>query len=333
MKPRRLQVLRIAVSAALLALAWHLVDNDKLLGVLRSMDLTLLCTAILLTVPMHLLSALRWKLTCAQIDTPLSMHEAVREYYLASWLNTVLPGGVTGDAMRVWRQGGIGHAPQTHPDRPRAKFPAKFPAKFFGRFRRPLHGVVLERFAGQCALFTVLGAGMAINHSRLMPLFDVLLTITGLIALVSVVWWALVSHARTRNGSVPGWRQQLLELHTDAQRAFSPWPVFWLQLALSLAVVATYLTIFWLAAQAVHAPLDFATALLAIPLVLTAMALPVSVGGLGLRETAAAVLWPGLSMSASNGVASALAYGAVILIGALPGAIVLMQQRSASRSR
>ncbi|MFT5447278.1 MAG: uncharacterized membrane protein YbhN (UPF0104 family) [Gammaproteobacteria bacterium] len=322
MKPRHLQVLRIAVSAVLLGLAWHLVDHEMLLGVLRTMDVMLLCTAISLTVPMHLLSALRWKLTCAQIDTPLSLHEAVREYYLASWLNTVLPGGMTGDAMRVWRQGAPGRAPQTHPDRS--------PAGFLSRFRQPLHGVVLERFAGQCALFAVLGAGMALNHSRLMPLFDVLLTITGLIALVIVVWWALVSHARTGDGSVHGWRQQLLELHTDARRAFSPWRVFWLQLALSLTVVATYLTIFWLSAQAVHAPLDFATAWLAIPLVLTAMTLPISVGGLGLRETAAAVLWPGLSMSASSGVASALAYGVVILIGALPGAIVLMHRRSAS---
>ena len=92
-------------------------------------------------------------------------------------------------------------------------------------------------------------------------------------------------------------------------------------------MVASYLAIFWVAAKAVHTPLDMASALLAIPLVLTAMTLPVSVGGLGLRETAAAVLWPLLSYSPSDGAASALTYGVVILIGALPGVAVLLMQR------
>ena len=105
-----------------------------------------------------------------------------------------------------------------------------------------------------------------------------------------------------------------------------PWPVLLTQAGLSLAVVASYLLIFCLSARAVHAPLDAASALLAIPLVLSAMALPVSVGGWGLREASAAVLWPLLSMPASNGAASALTYGIVILIGALPGIGVALRK-------
>lgn len=317
--------LRVVASTALLVLAWHLVEVDQLLEVLRTMDLTLLCTAVLFTVPMHLLSALRWKLTCTRIGAPIALREAVREYYLASWLNTVLPGGVGGDAMRVWRQGTPGHRSHEHSDPPSGHVA--------GRFQRPLHGVVLERFAGQCALFAVLGAGLAVNHSRLMPLLNELFMLGGLALLVLVVCWVSICDAGIHRRALTGWRKQLRELSSNAKRAFSPWRVFWLQVGYSLAVVTTYLGIFWLAALAVHAPLDVATGVVAIPLVLTAMTLPISVGGLGLRESAAAVLWPALSMSASSGVASALAYGAVILIGALPGAVVLMQRRSAPGTR
>ena len=114
------------------------------------------------------------------------------------------------------------------------------------------------------------------------------------------------------------------QLRGDASAALTPLPILFAQVLLSFAIVATYLLIFWLCAQAVHAPLSAASALLAIPLVLTAMTIPLSVGGLGLRESAAAVIWPLLSMSANDGVAAALLYGAVVLFGSLPGVAVLI---------
>jgi uncharacterized membrane protein YbhN (UPF0104 family) len=212
MKPGFPQALRVIISAVLLVLAWHLVDGEQLLEVLRTMDMALLCAAIVITVPMHLLSALRWRLTCAQIGAPISLPG----YYLASWLNTVLPGGISGDALRVWRQSTPSPSLHGHPDRP--------PGGFAERFQLPLHGVVLERLAGQCALFAVLGTGVAINHARLMPLLHELLMLGGLIALGIAVSWALISFAGRRNESRPGWHTQLIELRRNAKRAFSPWP-------------------------------------------------------------------------------------------------------------
>lgn len=66
-----------------------------------------------------------------------------------------------------------------------------------------------------------------------------------------------------------------------------------------------------------------AIALLAIPVVLYAMILPVSVGGLGLRELTAAGLWPLLDMAAAEGVLTALLYGGVVLVGSLPAVLFL----------
>ncbi|MFT5176518.1 MAG: hypothetical protein ACI8W7_004714 [Gammaproteobacteria bacterium] len=323
MKPQHLALLRIVMSVMLLALAWRLVDGDSLLRLLRTMDIALLFIAVALTIPMHVLSALRWQLTCKRIGMQLSLPDALREYYLASLLNTVLPGGVSGDAARVWRQ-----AERYSEHRVPA---ATASAQGRSRYRRPLHGVLVERFAGQCALFAVLGMGVAVNHQRLSPVRDLLLAVVVLIVLAALVWWVLVRQANAAASSTTRWRSIVREFHADARHALLPLPVLALQSALSLAVVTSYLAIFWVAAQAVHAPLDLASALLAIPLVLTAMTLPISVGGLGLRESAAAVLWPALSLSPSDGAASALTYGVVILIGALPGIpIALMRRRQAA---
>ena len=266
MKPQHLALLRIVMSALLLALAWHLVDGNSLLRLLRTMDITLLCVAVALTIPMQVLSALRWQLTCKRIGMQLSLADALREYYLASLLNTVLPGGVTGDAARVWRQA------ERHSEHSGRAATASTPGQ--SRYTRPLHGVLVERFAGQCALFTMLAIGVTVNHQRLMPVHDLLLAVVVLIVLAALAWWLLLRQASAGAPSTTRWRSIVRDFHADALRALLPLPVFALQALLSLAVVTSYLVIFLIAAQAVHAPLDLASALLAIPLVLTAMTCP-----------------------------------------------------------
>jgi hypothetical protein len=49
------------------------------------------------------------------------------------------------------------------------------------------------------------------------------------------------------------------------------------------------------------------------------MLMPLSVGGWGWREAAAAALFPLAEASAGAGVAAGLAYGAVLLVASLPG--------------
>ena len=90
-----------------------------------------------------------------------------------------------------------------------------------------------------------------------------------------------------------------------------------------MAVTVSYLLIFYLAGRAAGHVLQPAVALLAIPVVLYAMILPVSVGGLGLRELTAAGLWPLLDMAAAQGVLTALLYGGVVLAGSMPALVYL----------
>ena len=57
-----------------------------------------LALALSLSVPQMALSAWRWQLTAASLDAPLPFRHAFAEYYLGSFLNQVLPGGMLGDA-------------------------------------------------------------------------------------------------------------------------------------------------------------------------------------------------------------------------------------------
>ncbi len=251
---------------------------------LRGARVAPLLGALALAHVVILASAARWADTAARLGHPVPRRRAVAEYYAASLLNQVLPGGVAGDAVRVWRgrsRGGAG---------PVAR------------------GVVIERLSGQVALAGALGLGLALGGvpgtGRLAALFA-----AGLAAV-------LAGLALTRG------------FGGDLRRAWATPGAAAAQAALNAVVVAALIGGFWLCARAVGTPMAPAEALVLVPVCLVAMLLPAGIGGLGLREGAAAALWPLAGHPAEAGVAAALLFGAAALAGALPGAVVLSRHRS-----
>ena len=281
-------VLRWLVSLLLLTLAVQVAGGTALLAHLDRLQPGWLLLGLLTTIPMQLLSTLRWQFTAARLDVVLPFREALAEYYLASLLNSVLPGGVAGDAARVWRHGSRRSAGA--PD----------------RYRRPLHAVMLERSAGQATLLVVLVVAIWLD-----PAPHLLVAVAGGAWIVVAVLLGLLMLASAR---LPAARRLL----DDARRVFWPAPALLTQALLSMAVVGSYLAVFACAVLAVGSTPGFALIGVAVPLVLTAMALPVSVGGLGLREASAAAVWPLFGLSAAEGALAALTYGALVVIGALP---------------
>jgi hypothetical protein len=59
-------------------------------------------------------------------------------------------------------------------------------------------------------------------------------------------------------------------------------------------------------------------------LVLLVMGVPLNVGGWGPREGVAAWAFGAVGLSAVQGVATAVVYGAMVLVAGLPGAVVLV---------
>ena len=99
-------------------------------------------------------------------------------------------------------------------------------------------------------------------------------------------------------------------------------------LLLSGAIVGSYLAGFALCALALDA--DPVVALRTVfPLLLLIMAVPISVGGLGVREAGAVALLPRLGWSGEAALAVAGLYGLSALLGALPGALVLARSEAA----
>jgi len=300
---RVLDNLQIMASLVLLVFAWQVAGGAELLALLPETQPLWLLGALAMTLPMQCLSAWRWRYTARRLGVPLPFRRALAEYYVASFLNSTLPSGVAGDAARVWRHG------RNQPGAGRE------------RYRGALHAVLLERAAGQFAIAIVLVAGLVLNSELLANLPGALWVLIPIVLIVVLLQCALVSLALGVSIRRPA--AILRQLADDLRRAWMPGRVFLFQLLLSLAVAVSYLLIFYLAGRAAGQVLQPAVALLAIPVVLYAMILPVSVGGLGLRELTAAGLWPLLDMAAAQGVLTALLYGGVVLAGSMPALVYL----------
>ena len=101
---------------------------------------------------------------------------------------------------------------------------------------------------------------------------------------------------------------------------------------LSLAIVALNLAAFAATARATGTPLTAEASVTLIPLILTAMLIPLSIGGWGWREGAAAALFPLAGAPAGAGLVTGATYGVLILIAALPGAFWLARPALRPRS-
>ena len=285
----------ILVIMVLLVVVW-LVDIERTWAILKGAEFRWLGIAFLVVQLQMVLSAYRWQQTAHRLAQPLRLQRAISEYYLATLANLSLPGGVGGDAARVYRNRDS-----------RGWEPA-------------VMSVTLERLAGQVALIAVTLAGWL-----LWPVFSEqqapagVLHVLILVALIIVVAVGLLFVLATLSRRIQRFTRNI----GPAIRAVWVTDYQWvLQTLLSLAIVATYITVFAISAKSLSQPIPTMALVTIVPVVLLSMVLPVSIGGWGIRELTAAALWPVIGLSAEAGTATSIVYGLVSLLFVLPGAVV-----------
>jgi len=290
MTPALRVALRLAVAGGLLAALWHWLDGPEALAHLRQARPGWLALGFGLLSAQIVLSALRWRLTAARLGQHFGAGFAVREYYLAVLANMTLPGGVIGDAGRAVR------------------------ARADAGLGVSVQAVVIERLAGQVALAAVLVPGLLLWPGWAGRGLGLLVL---MVAAAGVAVWL----ARAGPGMLRGLGRSLARAwwRDGAWRA---------QLGLSLAILACNIGGFAACAVAVGAGLPAVAVPVIVPLTLAAMLVPVSISGWGLREGAAAVLWPLAGLTAEAGIAASIAFGLTALAASLP-AVALLRRAGA----
>lgn len=265
---------RIVVSVGMLAfLVWKINDsrsgNGAILPPFNGDTAKWLALAIVLTFASVIVSALRWRavLEALEVDpVPRSMR-LVSHYFAGLFVGNVLPSTIGGDVLRVSRLSG--------------DLQSNTPASFAS--------VVLERMTGWLVLPALTLFGFAINrgfwrypHARNVAL---LIACGTLVLLVAAGF--LLGHPKVggRIGHTEGWRRFAGAVHFGAAR-LGKHPtrtlriIAWGFLYQAILVVAAFS-----AARTLHVhAIGFTAILTFFPVVLIAQVLPISIGGLGVRE-------------------------------------------------
>ncbi|WP_240148277.1 lysylphosphatidylglycerol synthase transmembrane domain-containing protein [Diaminobutyricibacter tongyongensis] len=267
---------------------------------LLSLDARSIGGAVLLCAVATGASAWRWQFIAGRLGVGLPWTTAVALYYRSQFLNSVLPGGVLGDADRAVTHG-----------------------RSVDSIGRASRAIVIERSVGQ-AVQVALALVVLAFFGREFEGIVLAVVGAGLAVLVVPGITAAAASARVRRA---------LRHERDELRAGLGTAAGFIGVAFASAVVvACHVAILAIATNAVgaHVPPDQLVPVALV--VLLAASIPFNVGGWGPREGAAGWAFAVAGLGASAGVAASTLYGVLTLISLAPGAIVFMTHRKEESS-
>ena len=246
---------------------------------LRAVTWQAVVAAATLTVLTTVCSAWRWRVVARALGVDIGLPGAVSAYYRSLFLNSVLFGGILGDVHRAVTHG-----------------------RRSGDVVRGLRAVAWERLYGQVIQAVVAAVVLLTLPSPVRPALPYVLA--GVAVMAGCAALAVRGAARRgRSRLTRAARAVCVDLRHGLLA-----PGVWPQLTLaSVLVVAGHTVTFVIAARVAGstAPLGELVALLMV--VQTAMVIPLSIGGWGLREGAAAWAFGAAGLGAATGVTVATA--------------------------
>jgi uncharacterized membrane protein YbhN (UPF0104 family) len=289
-------LLRLAVGVIVLWFLLRQLGAAPFKDGLRAVTWPAAVAAVTLTALTTVCSAWRWRVVARALGVDIGLPGAVCAYYRSLFLNSVLPGGVLGDVNRAVTHG-----------------------RRAGDVPRGLRAVGWERLWGQVIQAVVTVVVLLTLPSPVRPALPyVLAGVAGLAGCAALVVRGAARRGRSRLA------RAARAVSADLRHGLLA-PGVWPQATLaSVLVVAGHTATFVIAARAAGstAPLGELVALLMV--VQTVVVIPLSIGGWGLREGAAAWAFAAAGLGAATGVTVATLYAVLMLIAVAPGAGLLL---------
>ena len=238
-----------------------------------------------------MLSAWRWYFIASNTNFKIAYSDAIKFYYISGFLNNILPTGILGDIYRTINI-------KVNDEK--------------GNFLKSLQSVIFERLSGQVSLvftFIMSLALLFLLNKKYEALLYTLALITIILSLIKLVF-----------------RYYNKNNYINNFKFFFSGKLFYKHFFLSLIIVVTYITTYIICALALDLDIDIVSFFVFVPLVLFSMTLPVSIGGWGVRETAALAVSFLLGLSVSASVTVAIVYGLTNLLCSIPGMYFLVNK-------
>lgn len=292
-------------------------DAQQASNLLSHTHISALFAAVALHALVFLCGNLRWWLFLRHIQPACSLGETTPAYYLGLFCNNFLPTGFGGDVVRVTYLSARNH-----------------------ELGKLISSTLVDRVLGLLVLLLtgLLAIPMQNTFSVAEKQALLLLTSVALAAMVILFsGWMLaypVLAKRFYQNSLSGKSIFLHKVYTAMTQLLDLIRLYhralWLLLsgvAFSLLIQVLVILVYAILGDSLGIELSLASYFLMIPPVMLATNIPVSLGGLGLREGALVAMLVGMGVDYQQGVLLSLLYLLVLWLTALPGGLILLKIR------
>jgi uncharacterized membrane protein YbhN (UPF0104 family) len=290
--------LRWGVSIALLALLFTRFDFATILHVCLRATPGFFGGALLLYVASQVLSALRWQNLARGIGFRVRFLECLEFYSIGMFFGLVVPSTIGSDAARALYLG------QRPPGRAAA-----------------FSTVLFDRLIGLVMLAAVAAVALLGPHADLPTSLE--LGVVAICVFLTIGWFSIPMLARLLPPE-QRWRRLVEE---ELLPFFRDRALLGTAASLSLCVHVLQIVSQKLLTDALGLKVPFGFVAMYHPLVALAAALPLTIGGFGLREAAYAALLPYGGINADDAIALGLLWWAVAALGGLGGGVVYALSR------
>ena len=291
--------IRIAVSAGLFTILLTKIHFEDFVPEHHTSGTwVFLVAGILLMAASFVVAAWRWQRVLAIFDTHVRLRTLTKHYLAGQFVGNLLPSTVGGDVLRVSRS-----------------------SADTGNTTTAFAAVVLERLTGFVALPLLVLLGFAVNPSLLdidRSSFAVAIALGTLVFLCIILFLAGHPKAAGRFAEHDNWMRAIGAVHVGVDRLRRDWRDAIVALFAALLYQITVVASVYCAFHVVDVRVPNGAVLAYVPAVAMAQVVPITIGGLGVREGLLAFFLHPLGVPTGRAVAIGLLwYGMTLLVSVI----------------
>lgn len=304
--------LRVGVSLALLIFLFNQVDKKSLFGIIKNADFGLLLLAAVVFLAGYMLCLVRWWMLLRAAKVDISWERVLVSFSGGIFFNLILPSTIGGDIVR-----GIDLVRHTK------------------KSREVVATVLLDRLSGYTGLvvltfFSLVFGFKYVKGNTAVLAWMLVMTLLLIVMLLVIFNKTLYSYINNllHSPNAGRVRRGIRNLHREMHYFREHQGIMFSTLIISLLVQITLPLVFYFISRSLGLNVNIIYFLIFVPIIGAIALLPVSIGGLGLRDASTVYFFTKIGVSRDLAFTmSLLSFLLILVYGAIGGLIYVFNLR------
>jgi len=302
-------VIRAGFSLTLLSLLVWKTDLSQFSKVFRNIDIPLFMVGLLAYVLLYIPLSYRWQLLLRILGIDVPLRRLLKSYLIGVFFNSFFPTTVGGDVVRGFDL-----------------------YRFTQKWKETAISVIVERFLGFTALIAIAMVSLAFTYSSFrdpviawLILGAAVVYVTALLVIFTPAIYVL-SNKIIQKSKFKNIGSKLLQI-PEAISLYRTAHVALIQLLfLSVLLQSLVILIYYIVCHSLHLAIPLGYVFLFFPVINLVSMIPVSLGGLGVREGISIYLFQKVGVGYAQAFSLSLAWFTIILCATAIGGMVFASQ-------